>query len=63
MRQKLIITMLLQSASGITKFDRLLLQSTSGECVTGCYYKVRKVLLSATIFTKWDVTAKVLLAI
>ena len=35
--------LLLQSASGITKYDR-------------CYYKVRQVLQSATIITKWDAT-------
>ena len=35
--------MLLQSASGITKCDRI-------------YYKVRQVLQSATVITKWDVT-------
>ena len=34
---------LLQSASGITKCDRL-------------FYKVRQVLQSATVITKWDVT-------
>ena len=61
MRQKTVITKLLQSvtavyykvrqvlqsATGITKCDRLLLQS-----VTGCYYKVRQVLQSATVITK-----------
>ena len=61
MRQKTIITKLLQSvtevyykmrqvlqsASGITKCDRLLLQS-----VSGCYYKARQVLQSATVITK-----------
>ena len=35
--------LLLQSASGITDFDRL-------------YYKVRQVLKSATVVKKWDVT-------
>ena len=50
--------LLLQSVSGITKCDRLLLQSTSG--ITKCdrlYYKVRQVLQSVTVITKWDVTA------
>ena len=65
MRQKTIITKLLQSvtevyykirqvlqsASGITKCDRLLLQS-----VSGCYYKARQVLQSAAVITKWDIT-------
>ena len=49
--------LLLQSASSITKCDRLLLQSVSG--ITKCdrlYYKVRQVLQSATVITKWDVT-------
>ena len=49
--------LLLQSASGITKCDRLLLQIASG--ITKCdrlYYKVRQVLQSATVITKWDVT-------
>ena len=48
--------LLLQGASGITKRDRLLLQSASG--ITKCdrlYYKVRQVLQSATVITKWDV--------
>ena len=35
--------LLLQSASGITKYDRL-------------YYKVRQVLQSMAVITKWDVT-------
>ena len=41
----------------ITKCDRLLLQNASG--ITKCnriYYKVRQVLQSATVITKWDVT-------
>ena len=41
----------------ITKCDRLLLQSASG--ITKCdrlYYKVRQVLQSVTVITKWDVT-------
>ena len=46
-----------QSASGITKCDRLLLQSASG--IIKCdrlYCKVRQVLQSMTVITKWDVT-------
>ena len=49
--------LLLKVASGITKCDRLLLQSASG--ITKCdriYYKVRQVLQSATVITKWGVT-------
>ena len=41
----------------ITKCDRLLLQSASG--ITKCdrlYYKVRQVLQSVTVITKWGVT-------
>ena len=41
----------------ITNCDRLLLQNASG--ITKCdriYYKVRQVLQSATVITKWDVT-------
>ena len=52
--------LLLQSVSGITKCDRLLLQSGSG--ITKCdklYYKVRQVLQSVTVITKWDVTVLV----
>ena len=47
----------LQSASDITECDRLLLQSESD--ITKCnklYYKVRQVLQSAAVITKWDVT-------
>ena len=43
----------------ITKCDRLLLQSASG--ITKCdrlYYKVRQVLQSVTVVTKWDVKHK-----
>ena len=43
----------------ITKCDRLLLQSASG--ITKCdrlYYKVRQVLQSVTVITKWDVTTQ-----
>ena len=56
--------------SGITKCDKLLLQSASGigkcgsyykvhqllQSVTDCYYKVHLVLQSVAIITKWDVT-------
>ena len=47
MRQKTVITKLLQSgllqsASGITKCDRLLLQSASGITECDSYYKVRR---------------------
>ena len=41
------IRQVLQSASGITKCDRLLLQS-----VSGCYYKARQVLQSGAVITK-----------
>ena len=51
--------LLLQSASGITKYDILLLQSVSG--ITECdrlYYKVHQVLQSVTdVITKLDVTS------
>ena len=43
----------------ITKCDRLLLQSASA--ITKCdrlYYKVRQVLQSVTVITKWDVTTQ-----
>ena len=43
----------------ITKCDRLLLQSASA--ITKCdrlYYKVRQVLQSVTVVTKWDVTTQ-----
>ena len=56
--------------SGITKCDKLLLQSAPGigkcdsyykvhqllQSVTDCYYKVHLVLQSVAIITKWDVT-------
>ena len=50
MRQTVIIT----STSGITICDILLIQSAS--CITKCdrlYYKERPVLQSATVITKW----------
>ena len=46
-----------QQSNFITKFDRFLLQSASG--ITKCdrlYYKVRQVLQSVTVITRWDVT-------
>ena len=46
-----------QKSNFITKCDRLLLQSASG--ITKCdkvYYKVRQVLQSVTVITKWDIT-------
>ena len=45
----------------ITKCDRLLLQSASG--IAKCdrlYYKVRQVLQGVTVFTKWDVTQELI---
>ena len=51
------VCQVLKSASGITQCDRRLLQSASSN--TKCdrlYYKVRQVLQSATVITKWDVT-------
>ena len=51
------VCQVLKSASGITKCDRRLLQNASSN--TKCdrlYYKVRLVLQSATVITKWDVT-------
>ena len=45
----------------ITKCDRRLLQSASG--IAKCdrlYYKVRQVLQSVTVFTKWDVTQELI---
>ena len=44
---------LLQSASGITKCDRLYCKVRQVlQSVTGCYYKVRQVLQSVTVITK-----------
>ena len=51
MRQKTIITKLLQSVTEVYYKVRQVLQS-----VTDCYYKVRQVLQSAKVITKWDVT-------
>ena len=39
------VTLLLQSASGVTKRDRLLLQSASGIKKCDSYYKVRRNIL------------------
>ena len=48
---------LLQSASGITKYDRLLLRGASGITkFDRLYCKVRQVLQSVKVITKWDVT-------
>ena len=47
----------MRQSNFITKCDKLLLQSASG--ITKCdrlYYKVRQVLQSAAVITKWDVT-------
>ena len=47
--------LLLQSTSGITKCDRLLLQSVSGIKKCGrLYCKVRQLLQSVTVITKWE---------
>ena len=51
MRQKTVITKLLQSVTDCYYKVRQVLQN-----VTGCYYKVRRVLQSATVITKWNVT-------
>ena len=65
MRQKTIITKLLQSVTEVYYKVRQVLQSVTDcyykvrqvlQSVTGCYYKVRQVLQSATVITKWDVT-------
>ena len=47
MRQKTVITRLLQSVTEVYCKMRQVLQS-----VTGCYYKVRQVLQSVTVITK-----------
>ena len=47
MRQKTIITMLLQSVTDVCYKVRQVLQG-----VTGCYYNVSQVLESVTIITK-----------
>ena len=57
MRQKVVITKLLQSATEVYYIVHQVLQSASG--ITKCdrlYCKVRQVLQSATVITKWDVT-------
>ena len=65
MRQKTIITKLLQSVTEVYYKVRQVLQSVTDcyykvcqvlQSVTDCYYKVRQVLQSATVITKWDVT-------
>ena len=53
MRQKIVITMLLQSATEVYYIVRQVLQSASG--ITKCdrlYYKVPQVLQSAAVITK-----------
>ena len=43
----------LQSTSGITKYDRLYYKVRQVlQSVTGCYYKVRQVLQSVAVITK-----------
>ena len=57
MRQKTIITKLLQVwQKFITKGVRYCKVCQVLQSVTDCYYKVRQVLQSATVITKWDVT-------
>ena len=51
MRQKTVITKLLQSVTEVYYKVRQVWQS-----VADCCYKVRQVLQSATLITKWDVT-------
>ena len=51
MRQKTIITNLLQSMPEVYYKGLQVLQS-----VTDCNYKVRRVIQSVTVITKWDVT-------
>ena len=51
MRQKTIITKLLQSVTEVYYKVRQVLQS-----VTDCYYKVCQLLQSVTVITKWGVT-------
>ena len=46
----------LRQSNFIIKCDRLLLQSASGTAKSNrIYYKVRQVLQSVTVITKWDV--------
>ena len=47
MRQKTVITKLLQSVTEVYYKVRIVLES-----VTDCYHKVRQVLQSATVITK-----------
>ena len=58
MRQKTIITKLLQTMTEVYYKVRQVLQS-----VTDCYYKVRQVLQSATVIGKWDVTQVILCSV
>ena len=65
MRQKTVITKLLQSVTEVYYKVRQVLQNVT-DCyckvrkvlqgVTGCYYKVCQVLQSAAVITKWDET-------
>ena len=51
----------LQTASGITKYDRLLLQNFSG--ITKCdriYYKLRQILQSKTFIIKSDIIEEII---
>ena len=57
MRQKAVITKLLQSVTEVYYKLRQILQSKSS--ITKCdkvYDKKRQVLKSATVITKWDIT-------
>ena len=57
MRQKTIITKLLQSVTDVyDKVRQVYKKHQVLQSVTGCYYKVRQVLQSATVITKRDVT-------
>ena len=65
MRQKTVITKLLQSVTEVYNKICQVLQSVTDcyyklrqvlEIVIGCYYKVCSVKQSAAVITKWDVT-------
>ena len=58
MKQKTVITKLLQSVTEVYCKVRQVLQR-----VTGCYYRVFQVLQSSTVITKWDVTPQATLII
>ena len=56
-RMSLLVVVLYLNSSGITKCDRLLLQSGSGITKSDkLYYKVYQALQSLTVIRKWDVT-------